>query len=101
MIRVLLERRVKKEDYDKLIGHLQDLRAAALYQPGYVTGETLVKDDDLTGIVDVLVISTWISEDRWNAWLTSQERIEVDGAITHLLVGEPEISIYKLLGQEV
>ena len=93
MVRVLLERRVKREDYNRLMGHLKDLRAAALHRPGYVTGETLVRDDDP---VEVLVISTWISEEHWNAWLTSQERIELNSAITHLLVAEPRVSIYKV-----
>ncbi|MDD5127786.1 MAG: hypothetical protein PHR43_06825 [Dehalococcoidales bacterium] len=97
MIKVLLERRIKRADYPKLLGYLQDLRAAAVYQPGYVFGETLVRGKDP---IDTIVISTWMSEDHWNAWLTSQERIELDSAMTHLLLEEPKIRVYKILGTE-
>jgi heme oxygenase (mycobilin-producing) len=95
MIKVLLERRVKKTDLARLVAHLTDLRAAALRQPGYVTGETLIKGDGLT---DVLVISTWVSEDHWKAWTTSQERIEIEDVINSMIDGETRISIYSVTG---
>ncbi|MDD4860331.1 MAG: antibiotic biosynthesis monooxygenase [Dehalococcoidales bacterium] len=97
MIKVLLERQVKRADFPKILEHLQDLRAAALYQPGYVFGETLLKGDDP---VEVLVISTWASEEHWNAWLTSEERIELESANSHLLLDETKISVYKILAAE-
>ena len=98
MIKVLLERKVKKANYSKLIDHLIDLRAAALRQTGYVSGETLVKENDL---IDVLTISTWISEDHWKAWTTSEKRIELNAVVETLIEGEPKISIYTVpLGEE-
>jgi heme-degrading monooxygenase HmoA len=93
MIKVLVERRVKKRNHARLIAHLIDLRTAALHQPGYVTGETLVKGNDL---MDVLTISTWISEDHWKAWTTSEERIELNDIINRLIDGEAKINIYKV-----
>ncbi len=93
MIKVLLERRVKRENYSKLIEDLKDLRSAALHQPGYMTGETLVKGDDP---VDVLVISTWVTEDCWKAWLTRQERLEFEDCINSLIEGEPRTSVYEV-----
>ena len=93
MIKVLLERRVKKADLARLMAYLADLRAAALRQPGYVTGETLTRGDDFK---DVLVISTWISEDHWKAWTTSQERIEMEDMIKGILDGETRVTIYKM-----
>ena len=97
MIKVLLERRVRKENYDKLIANLNDLRAASLHQPGYVTGETLIKGDDP---IDVLVISTWISEAHWNAWTTLEERIVLNNVINRLIDGEAKISVYKTASEE-
>ena len=93
MIKVLQERRVKKRNFAKLIGHLNDLRSSAIHQPGYLTGETLIKGSDP---IDVLVISTWISEDHWKAWITSEERIELEDMISRLIDGEAKISIYKV-----
>ena len=93
MIKVLLERRVKKENYNKLMGYLTDLRGTAIRQPGYVTGETLVKGTDP---VDVLVLSTWISEEHWKAWACDQSRIEIDDMINRILLGEPQCAIYRI-----
>ena len=98
MIKVLQERRVKKRNFAKLIANLNDLRSAALHQPGYVTGETLIKGKDP---IDVLVISTWISEDHWKAWTTSEERIEINDMVNSLIDGDAKISIYEVpSGQE-
>jgi heme oxygenase (mycobilin-producing) len=98
MIKVLQERRVRKRNFIKLIAQLNDLRSAALHQPGYVTGETLTKGKDP---IDVLVISTWISEDHWKAWTTSEERIEINDMVNSLIDGDAKISIYEVpSGQE-
>jgi heme-degrading monooxygenase HmoA len=97
MVKILIERRVKKENYGKLIEFLKDLRSVALRQPGYVTGETLIKGDNP---VDVLVISTWTSEDYWKAWLTKQERIELDDHINSFVEAEPKTSIYQVPEQD-
>ena len=98
MIKVLLERRVKKENYTKLIDHLIDLRAAALRQSGYVSGETLVKKNNL---IDVLTISTWISKDHWEAWTTSETRIDLNDIVDTLVEGVPKVSIYEVtFGEE-
>ncbi len=93
MIKVLIERRVKKMNQAKLVAHLIDLRAAALRQPGYFSGETLVKGNDP---VDILTISTWLTEANWNAWTTSEERIELNDMIIPLIDGETKVSIYKV-----
>ena len=51
MIKVIIERKVKKgEDISRL---LRELRATAIYEPGYVTGETLVNAEDNSSIVVV------------------------------------------------
>lgn len=98
MIKVLLERKVTKKNFGKLIGYLIDLRTAALHQPGYVGGETLVKGNDP---IDVMVISTWISEDHWKAWMTNAQRIELYDMIEGLIEDEVKVNIYKVpLGEE-
>ena len=96
MVKVLLERKVQKKNLAKLVGYLIDLRAAALHQPGYVGGETLIKGDDP---VDVLVISTWMSEDHWKAWTTSAPRIELYNLIAGLIEGDLKVSVYKPFGE--
>lgn len=97
MVKVLLERQVKKQNYDKLMEYVRDLRSVALRQPGYVTGETLVKGTDP---VDVLVISTWISEEHWKAWACAQDRIELEDMINRILLKEPAFSVYRVPVEE-
>jgi len=97
MIKILVERQVKKSNYSRLIDHLVQLRAAALHQPGYVSGETLVKEN---GTIDVITISTWISEDHWKAWLTSETRTEINNIINQLIEGEASIKVYKMHFEE-
>ena len=91
MIKVLLTRRVKRHNYPRVIGLLTDLRAAAMRQPGYVTGETIVKGEDL---MEVLAIGTWVGEEYWKAWSTSQARIEIEAMIDPLLEAHPDVAVY-------
>jgi len=95
MIRVIIERHVK--DKGKLIPMLRELRAAAVHQPGYVTGQTLVsvEDDSITA-----VISTWHSLEQWQAWETSETRATLYELIEPLLVEEPIIKVYRVMATE-
>jgi heme-degrading monooxygenase HmoA len=93
MVKVMQERRVKKKNLARLVAMLNDLRATAIRQPGYVTGETLIKGNDP---IDVLVISTWISEDHWKAWTTSEERIVLNDIIYTIIERDASTSIYEV-----
>ncbi len=93
MIKVLIKRQVKAQDYKTLIGLTLDLRAAALHQPGYVSGETVVRGEDP---VEVLAIGTWMSEDHWKAWRTSEQRHEIEDLVLPLLVRPAEVTVYNV-----
>ena len=95
MIRVIIERQVKNKE--RLLPMLQELRATAVHQPGYVTGETLVstEDDSITA-----VISTWHSLEQWQAWETSETRATLYELIEPLLVEEPRIRVYRVMATE-
>ncbi len=97
MVKVLQERLVKRKDLERLTELLQDLRAAALSQPGYVTGETLFKGVEP---VAVLVIATWISREHWEAWETSEARMSLNDLIMPLLLEEPRICVYNVAVDE-
>ena len=95
MIKVMIERHLKK---DTSINHLlRDLRAVAMKQPGYVTGETLVSTQDESL---VLVVGTWQSFDDWKAWEMSDPRAELDEVIEPLLVGNPEVRTFHVMATE-
>ena len=98
MIKVLLIRRVKPENYHRVMGLLADLRAAALHQPGYVTGETIVRGEDP---MEIMAIGTWLGEEYWTAWSTSQKRLEIEDMISPLLEGRAHASVYHTPDEEM
>ncbi len=86
-IKVLILRHGGSENFEDLKPLLQRLRALALAQPGYVSGETYC---NLENPAEYLVISTWGSLDQWTAWLNHEERASVQHRIDELL-GEPTV----------
>ena len=95
MIRVFIERHVKEGQ--RLLPLLRELRATAMQQPGYVTGETLVSTEDSSIIT---VISTWQSLKDWRAWETSEARAKLDQQIEPLLVEKPKVATYRYLSYQ-
>lgn len=91
VVKVILLRRVPKEAAHELKPLLMELRALALAQPGYISGETLINADDLE---EYLVISTWTDIAHWNAWLKHGERIMVQRQIDGLLGRETFYQVY-------
>ena len=58
------------------------MRSLALAQPGYISGETLMNEDDPE---EYLVISSWATKSRWNAWFKNPKRKELQKKIDSLL----------------
>jgi heme-degrading monooxygenase HmoA len=98
MIRVLVERRVKEGKREALLPLLRELRAEALHQGGYVTGETLSCEEDPSL---VCTLSSWRSLEDWQAWEDSRRRFDLYRKIEPLLDGPAEIKIYRVLAAEV
>ncbi len=93
MIKVIVKRRVKKlEDIWSL---LRELRAAAINEPGYVSGETLQQKDDPCTII---TISTWTTLEGWKGWEKSPKREIIYKKIKPFLSSEPEITVNEILG---
>jgi len=95
MIRVIIERQMKKDESVSTL--LRELRAAAMHEPGYVTGETMVSTEDESIVV---VISTWRSLEDWKAWETSETRARLYQQIEPLLVERPKVKTYRILATE-
>ena len=95
MIRAIIERRTRESE--RLATMLRELRAAAVHQPGYIAGETLVNTEDST---IVAVISTWRSLEDWKTWEKSPDRAELNNKITPLLEGKPVVRTYQVMAAE-
>ena len=97
MVRIVIERHLKEGKKGELLPLLVELRAAAMHQPGYVTGETLASTED-PSIISVL--STWRSLEDWKAWEKSEPRIKLYEKIESLLIEKPKVSIYQVAATE-
>ncbi len=96
MVKVMIKRQTKKETEVGVHDSLAELRAAAMRQPGYVSGETLVNTANPR---EILVISTWLSLKHWKAWQESKQRTELDEAFRPL-VAEEQVSTYYIVARE-
>lgn len=92
MIRVVIERKLKKGVEETLQAHLRELRREAIRQPGYVSGETL---RDLADPMHFLILSTWRTHDEWRAWAASPQRREIEATINTMLVAPEKVTVFE------
>ena len=81
------------EDAKVLLPHIVELRALAVRQQGYISGETFFNLDRKD---ECLVISRWTSLEYWRQWTRDPRRIELDGNMEKHLVTKTEYSIYNI-----
>jgi heme oxygenase (mycobilin-producing) len=92
-VKILIKRRIPKDfDEPKFNKLIRQLRALAVIQRGYISGETLRRIDHPQ---DYLVISTWQSTDAWDTWWMSQKRAEIQEQIDAMLVVPTEYEVYE------
>lgn len=85
-VKIIIERRVSRENERSLLELLKRLRVHCLEEPGYISGETLRDSEDPRTIV---VISSWFGLMDWRRWSQSQARMELEREIRKVLL-EPE-----------
>jgi heme oxygenase (mycobilin-producing) len=91
-VKILIKRYVPNEHVIELSILLKKIRGLTLSQPGYIYGETLRRLDKEE---ECLVISTWRSQEDWNAWFNNEQRIIVQNEIDLLLGSSTEYAIYE------
>lgn len=107
MIRVIIERKLNPGKEIEFSQITSELRSRAMYQPGYVSGETWVGNADHLYSV---IITTWLSAELWETWENSPERHSITERLEPLLAapvrtvvlrhpGEVEVSVGYLLSQ--
>ena len=91
----VLIKRITKQGIDAkvILPHIIELRALAVRQPGYISGETFL---NLDRPEECLVIGRWTSLEHWQRWTRDQRRIELNGNMEQNLVTQTEYSIYNI-----
>ena len=93
-IGVLIKRVTKHGDNAKvLLPHIIELRALAVRQPGYISGETFFSLDHPE---ECLVISRWTALEYWQKWLRDPRRIELNQNIEKHLQTKTEYNVYGI-----
>ena len=82
LIKVIITRKVTGGKQKDLLPLLMELRAKAMDQNGYISGETLKGISDPE---EFMVISTWKNLEDWKAWEGNPERKEIHGKIDAIL----------------
>ena len=90
MVKVLIERHVKKGKEGYLIELLNKLRTELISQPGYVSGELLQSVEDKSAI---FALSTWLSTLDWKSWEGDPKRLEIESQIETLLTESSKLTI--------
>ena len=90
-VKVFIKRKLQNKNAAELTFLLNKLRALALSQPGYLSGETFNRIDKKD---ECMVVGTWRSLEDWNKWVNNPQRIEVQSEIDRLLGQETEYAIY-------
>lgn len=78
-VKLIIERKFKNIVDQKYLDIIDEIRAIALRQRGYVGGETYVNLDDEQ---EVVVLSAWSDLDDWKNWLENQERAKLEDQLT-------------------
>ena len=90
-VKILITRTVPEGKAKDMIPLFKQMRALAITQPGYISGETLKSSDRPDTF---LVISSWQSADDWEKWLLSDERQAIQTKIDALLGGKTEYEMF-------
>ncbi|KPK21724.1 MAG: hypothetical protein AMK69_21175 [Nitrospira bacterium SG8_3] len=90
-VKVLIKRRFKEGKDKEVFALLNKLRAEAMLQTGYITGESLIKHDDPQKI---LVISTWHSMENWLKWREDPGRKATEAMLQQYLEKPTEHEAY-------
>ena len=90
-VKIIIRRRIPKGKEAQVLPLLLDLRAKAITQPGYISGETLI---NITDPEDYVVIGTWKSVDHWKAWEASEERGKIQSKIDARLSEKALCAVY-------
>lgn len=93
MIKVIVERRVKKGNEVAFHQLLREVKSAATLYPGYISGETLTAVDDPRR---TLVVANFTDMESFQKWQENPERLKIIARIDSLLEGPPVTSVYKM-----
>jgi len=92
-VKILIKRHFKEGTIAEAFALLLKFRHNAMYQRGYISGETLSNHYDPRKIV---VISTWQTIEDWIKWQESDEREANESQFESMLEEPTQFEIYDI-----
>ena len=89
LVKVIIKREVSKGKEKMFFRLLKNLRMNAMFQEGYISGETLICAENTNKVV---VISKWESLEDWEKWKIDVKRVEIDARLSEL---QDNLTIYE------
>ena len=91
LIKVHMRRQYKEGKARSVFALIRKIRARAMNQKGYISGETCINHDDPQ---KTLVIGTWEDMENWLNWKADPHRIELETQLEELLEGPTQYEAY-------
>jgi heme-degrading monooxygenase HmoA len=93
--KILIKRKFQTGKKKEIIYVLRELRARAMEQPGYISGETLASPEDPQLL---MVIGSWQSLENWHAWRKHSTRQALEKILESYQIGAAEYQEFVLGG---
>jgi heme-degrading monooxygenase HmoA len=90
-VKILIKRHLKEGKAQEVFAILNKIRATAINQKGYITGETLTSHRDPNRVI---VISTWQTIEDWLAWKDNKDRMANEAELEPYLEVSTEYEEY-------
>lgn len=81
-VKIFIRRHCRKDSVESALSLLTEFRKAAMNQPGYLSGVTLLNHYDSAGIA---VVSTWRHVEDWIRWQSNEDRAQMETRLEDLL----------------
>jgi heme-degrading monooxygenase HmoA len=81
-VHVIIKRKFKMNQPDKIIPLLKELNARAESQPGCISKVTLQSNEEQG---EYLVVSVWETVEDWNNWFMNPERKEIQNQVDSVI----------------
>ncbi len=92
-VKIFIKRHIQDDKIEKALSVLKQIRLAAIGQPGYISGETLVNHYDPRSVT---VVSSWQTVEDWVSWQESDVRAQNEALLEKMLEQPAKYEIYDV-----
>jgi heme-degrading monooxygenase HmoA len=93
--KILIKRKFQTGKKKEILSVLRELRARAMDQPGYISGQTLASPDDPQLM---LIIGTWQDLESWHKWSDNPTRQALEQILESYQLGPTDYQEFILGG---